>query len=193
MSSSSAAWSLISADNPVFRNYAVWTGALLLKTLGMSALTGVMRFKNHTFANPEDTLMHKVEVKHNDDEVERVRRYSLQHNIIRWSLNVPFVQSPPQRPGERRTADHHRLRVRADRSVRGACHPAVPGGRDVSHCAHARLCGVRGAAAGAGHRLVRAVGHHRSHGLPNYAAFLVVRGGARAEQEFRRIERKCNV
>lgn len=94
MSSSSAAWSLISADNPVFRNYAVWTGALLLKTLGMSALTGVMRFKNHTFANPEDTLMHKVEVKHNDDEVERVRRYLLQHNMVSQFVCMCFVCSP---------------------------------------------------------------------------------------------------
>lgn len=73
-SSSSSAWTLIAADNPVFRNYAVWTGVLVLKTLGMSALTAIMRFKNHTFANPEDTILHKVAVKYNDEEVERVRR-----------------------------------------------------------------------------------------------------------------------
>lgn len=66
---------LLSADNPVFRSYAYWTGALVLKTLGMSALTAFHRFKNKTFTNPEDTLIHKVPVNRNDEQVERVRRY----------------------------------------------------------------------------------------------------------------------
>lgn len=40
---------LLSVDNPVFRNYVVWSGVLLLKTLAMSILTGSKRFRTKVY------------------------------------------------------------------------------------------------------------------------------------------------
>lgn len=41
----SAVYELLSKDNVVFRAYAFWVTVLLLKTLAMSILTGLQRFR----------------------------------------------------------------------------------------------------------------------------------------------------
>lgn len=41
----SAVYELLSKDNVVFRAYAFWVTVLLLKTLAMSILTGMQRFR----------------------------------------------------------------------------------------------------------------------------------------------------
>lgn len=91
----STSWQLISADNPVFRNYAAWTGVLVLKTLGMSALTGLTRFRKKAFANPEDTILHKIAVNTNDEDVERTRRYAqwLYRSVLKNAF--PPTHFPP--------------------------------------------------------------------------------------------------
>lgn len=42
---SSAVFELLSRDNVVFRAYAFWASVLLLKTLAMSMLTAMQRFR----------------------------------------------------------------------------------------------------------------------------------------------------
>ncbi|KAJ8924268.1 hypothetical protein NQ315_007060 [Exocentrus adspersus] len=66
----------ISLNNPLFRIYAFYCAVLVLKMMFMSVFTGMKRFQTKTFANPEDTILHKVKVTHTD-AVERVRRAHL--------------------------------------------------------------------------------------------------------------------
>eukprot|EP01096_Ripella_sp_DP13-Kostka_P005923 TRINITY_DN206_c0_g1_i1.p1 TRINITY_DN206_c0_g1~~TRINITY_DN206_c0_g1_i1.p1 ORF type:complete len:146 (+),score=73.34 TRINITY_DN206_c0_g1_i1:67-504(+) len=67
---------LLVLQNPVFRAFAISTSALVLKVLAMGPLTARHRFKNNTFANPEDAKTTKGVVAVNAD-VERVRRAHL--------------------------------------------------------------------------------------------------------------------
>lgn len=85
---------LINYDNAVFRSYAYWMAVLIFKTLIMAPLTGRQRFKNKvlfqkfqrtflcassffkTFANAEDAKIAGGTVKFDQDNVERVRRYT---------------------------------------------------------------------------------------------------------------------
>jgi len=65
-----------SIQNPLLRLYFFYVAILSLKMLLMSVLTGLQRFKNNAFANPEDAEPRKLKVKTNED-VERVRRAHL--------------------------------------------------------------------------------------------------------------------
>ncbi|XP_055689054.1 microsomal glutathione S-transferase 1-like [Lutzomyia longipalpis] len=65
---------LISYENDVFRAFVFWSTVLIVKTMFMSPLTGLQRFKNKSFANPEDSAMYKTKPKFDDPNVERVRR-----------------------------------------------------------------------------------------------------------------------
>ncbi|XP_059617675.1 uncharacterized protein LOC132262421 [Phlebotomus argentipes] len=68
---------LLSLENPVFRNVALWTGILLLKMLLMSPLTAFFRIKNRAFSSPEDLMFGGKKAKapkYDDPSVERVRR-----------------------------------------------------------------------------------------------------------------------
>ncbi|GAB0094416.1 Glutathione transferase [Sergentomyia squamirostris] len=65
---------LVSNDNVVFKSYVFWSTILIVKTLFMAFLTARQRFKNKTFANPEDAGKYKAKVKYDDPDVERVRR-----------------------------------------------------------------------------------------------------------------------
>mgnify|MGYP003346307220 CR=1 FL=1 len=67
---------ILSVDNELFRTYLFYGCILALKVLVMAPLTAVQRFKHKAFANPEDTVMHKVKPK-TQDNVERVRRAHL--------------------------------------------------------------------------------------------------------------------
>ncbi|XP_049298686.1 microsomal glutathione S-transferase 1 isoform X1 [Anopheles funestus] len=68
------------AINPdVFKAYVFWSAVLAAKMLLMSPLTGLLRFKNKAFANPEDAsaVSKKLKPKLDDPDVERVRRAHL--------------------------------------------------------------------------------------------------------------------
>jgi len=67
-------------ENPVFSSYAFYGTLVLLKMMAMIFLTIRWRFKNLSFANPEDSRafgVKKGQVKFDDQDVERVRRNHL--------------------------------------------------------------------------------------------------------------------
>ncbi|XP_055298552.1 microsomal glutathione S-transferase 1-like [Sitodiplosis mosellana] len=66
------AYQLIDFKNPVFLAYTLWSVTLALKMMYLSMHTAIFRFKNQTFANPEDGGRRNVHF--NNEEVERVRR-----------------------------------------------------------------------------------------------------------------------
>uniref|UniRef100_W8BV24 Microsomal glutathione S-transferase 1 n=1 Tax=Ceratitis capitata TaxID=7213 RepID=W8BV24_CERCA len=68
------AYELITLENEVLTAYLFWSAVLVLKMLFMSLLTGLMRFRTQTFANPEDLLDKRLKVKFDNPDVERVRR-----------------------------------------------------------------------------------------------------------------------
>ncbi|XP_036318440.1 microsomal glutathione S-transferase 1 isoform X1 [Rhagoletis pomonella] len=68
------AFELLTLENEVLRAYLFWSAILVLKMLFMSLLTGLMRFRTQTFANPEDLLDKRLKVKFDNSDVERVRR-----------------------------------------------------------------------------------------------------------------------
>ncbi|XP_052060870.1 microsomal glutathione S-transferase 1-like [Mytilus californianus] len=82
---------LLTFGNPVFGQFAFYSGIVICKTMAMSLLTSVNRMKNRAFANPEDF---KLRGKPGDEgkpvtnaTVERIRRCHLNdlENVI------PFV------------------------------------------------------------------------------------------------------
>lgn len=89
---------LLSRGNPVFEGFAFYAGILILKMILMAPLTGIQRFRKKAFANPEDTVAHGVDVKNDDEDVERVRRAHLNdlENIPIFLLTgVLFVLTDP--------------------------------------------------------------------------------------------------
>lgn len=91
-------FSLLSKGNAVFEGFAFYAAVLILKMMLMSFLTSIQRFRKKAFANPEDTVAHGVDVKQDDEDVERVRRAHLNdlENIPIFLLTgVLFVLSDP--------------------------------------------------------------------------------------------------
>lgn len=91
-------FSLLSKGNAVFEGFAFYAAILILKMMLMSFLTSLQRFRKKAFANPEDTVAHGVDVKQDDEDVERVRRAHLNdlENIPIFLLTgVLFVLSDP--------------------------------------------------------------------------------------------------
>uniref|UniRef100_A0A1B6D184 Microsomal glutathione S-transferase 1 n=1 Tax=Clastoptera arizonana TaxID=38151 RepID=A0A1B6D184_9HEMI len=90
---------LLSKGNPVMEGFALYAGILILKTLLMSFLTAIQRFRKKAFANPEDaTLSEGGQVKTDDQDVERVRRAHQNdlENIIPFLITgFLFVLSDP--------------------------------------------------------------------------------------------------
>lgn len=55
--SSSSVYELLSRDNIVFKSYAFWGSVLILKTLAMSILTGLHRFRTQVSNIPTIKLL----------------------------------------------------------------------------------------------------------------------------------------
>lgn len=90
--------SLLSKSNPVFEGFAFYAAILIVKMILMSPLTGIQRFRKKAFANPEDAVTYGVDVKRDDEDVERVRRAHLNdlENIPVFLLTgVLFVLTDP--------------------------------------------------------------------------------------------------
>ena len=68
-------------SHELFGLWAVHSGLVLVKTMGMSLWTAKRRVATQTFANPEDTkgpvANNESKVDHANPEVERVRRCHL--------------------------------------------------------------------------------------------------------------------
>ncbi|XP_063441140.1 microsomal glutathione S-transferase 1-like [Mytilus trossulus] len=83
--------SLLSFDNPVFANFAYYSGIVICKTMLMSGLTAINRFRYTAFVNPEDFINSKKPLEERkapiNSTVERIRRCHLNdlENVI------PFV------------------------------------------------------------------------------------------------------
>ncbi|KAG8236605.1 hypothetical protein J437_LFUL016854 [Ladona fulva] len=90
---------LLSRDNPVFAAYAFYSALLAFKMLAVVLLTARQRFKKSIFASPEDAKMHpKAKVKHDDPDIERVRRAHLNdlENIpMFWIVGLLYVLTEP--------------------------------------------------------------------------------------------------
>jgi len=88
-----------SPENEVFRAYALWTGITVGKMLIMSPLTSRYRFKNKTFANPEDKFSKNAQVKFGDEDVERVRRAhrnDLENCLPLMTIGLLYVLTEPE-------------------------------------------------------------------------------------------------
>ncbi|KAK7504482.1 hypothetical protein BaRGS_00004348 [Batillaria attramentaria] len=94
---------LLSLDNDVFRAFATYATVVVVKTMLMSGITAVTRFKNKAFINPEDAASMKDKdgkplkpFTHQD--VERVRRCHLNdlENVIPFVLiGLLYVTTNP--------------------------------------------------------------------------------------------------
>uniref|UniRef100_A0A1A9W8H2 Microsomal glutathione S-transferase 1 n=1 Tax=Glossina brevipalpis TaxID=37001 RepID=A0A1A9W8H2_9MUSC len=71
---SSKAINFLTLENPVFCCFLLWSSVLVMKMLLMSMLTGLQRLRFKAYSNPEDLFFKDIEVKYNDEHVERVRR-----------------------------------------------------------------------------------------------------------------------
>lgn len=88
---------MVSLSDPAVQSYMAHSGILALKVLGTAMLTSRMRYKKAVFANPEDAKKKGV-VKHDDPDVERVRRAHLNdlENIpVFWLLGALYVTTGP--------------------------------------------------------------------------------------------------
>ncbi|KAK3590541.1 hypothetical protein CHS0354_015519 [Potamilus streckersoni] len=77
-------------DDPLFSQFAFYSGVVLMKTVVMSVWTARHRFGSNTFANPEDCKVvgdKTLKPRFDNQDVERVRRCHLNdlENV------VPFV------------------------------------------------------------------------------------------------------
>ncbi|XP_032516214.2 microsomal glutathione S-transferase 1-like [Danaus plexippus] len=83
---------------PAVKSYIACSGILALKVLGMSLLTGRMRYKKKVFANEEDTKLKDSVVKYDDPDVERIRRAHLNdlENIpVFWVVGALYLTTGP--------------------------------------------------------------------------------------------------
>ncbi|XP_071449710.1 microsomal glutathione S-transferase 1-like [Hetaerina americana] len=91
---------LLTRENPVFAAYALYSTLLAFKMFVVTFLTAKQRFKKQIFASPEDAKMNnKAKVKHDDPDIERVRRAHLNdlENIpIFWIVGLLYVLTQPQ-------------------------------------------------------------------------------------------------
>ncbi|XP_037824105.1 microsomal glutathione S-transferase 1-like [Lucilia sericata] len=93
-----SALDLISFHNEVFRSYVLWGTIMVTKMLLMGPLTALQRFKNKTFANPEDLTSKDHKVKFDDPDVERCRRAHRNdmENIVPYlALGFYYVMTNP--------------------------------------------------------------------------------------------------
>ncbi|XP_014286727.1 microsomal glutathione S-transferase 1 [Halyomorpha halys] len=89
---------LLTPSNPVFAGYAFYSCVLILKTMCMSYLTGVQRFRKKAFVNVEDAIAAGVDVKVDDQDVERCRRAHLNdlENITMFLITgIIYVLTDP--------------------------------------------------------------------------------------------------
>ncbi|XP_076455080.1 microsomal glutathione S-transferase 1-like [Babylonia areolata] len=96
--------SAVSLDNPVFKAFVTHAVIVLVKTLVMSLLTTVVRFRELAFANPEDTAGRRdkdggqLKPVLNNPHVERVRRCHLNdlENVLPFVLiGLLYVTTSP--------------------------------------------------------------------------------------------------
>ncbi|ESO84932.1 hypothetical protein LOTGIDRAFT_196152 [Lottia gigantea] len=92
---------VLSFNNPVFSQFAFYSGVVLCKTLIMGPATSFFRMKNETFSNEEDCKLSKdksLKPKFNDATVERIRRChqnDLENNIPFLLIGLLYVASEP--------------------------------------------------------------------------------------------------
>lgn len=90
-------------DNPLFKQFAFYSGVVIVKTMSMSILTALNRMGRSVYANPEDQSIGKALNKDtkltlNDPTVERIRRCHLNdlENVITFVLiGLFYVASEP--------------------------------------------------------------------------------------------------
>ncbi|XP_033731930.1 microsomal glutathione S-transferase 1-like [Pecten maximus] len=93
----------LSFDNPLFKQFAFYSGVVIVKTMSMSALTAFNRIRKSVFANPEDCALGKAMNKEckptlTDPTVERIRRCHLNdlENVVTFVLvGLLYVASGP--------------------------------------------------------------------------------------------------
>ncbi|XP_060083362.1 microsomal glutathione S-transferase 1-like [Ylistrum balloti] len=93
----------LSFDNPLFKQFAFYSGVVIVKTMSMSVLTALNRIRNNAFANPEDYAIAKAMDKDfkptsPNPTVERIRRCHLNdlENVITFVLiGLLYVSSGP--------------------------------------------------------------------------------------------------
>ncbi|XP_076454655.1 microsomal glutathione S-transferase 1-like [Babylonia areolata] len=94
----------MSMENPVFKAFVTYAVIVLVKTMAMSLMTAVTRFKNMSFANPEDSAGFKdkdggkLKPVLNNPSVERVRRCHLNdlENVLPFVLiGLLYVATSP--------------------------------------------------------------------------------------------------
>lgn len=87
-------------DQPAVQSFAVYSGVLALKVLGVSILTSRARYAKKVFANPEDAKHNpNAKIKFDDPDVERVRRAHLNdlENIPAfWVLGALYLTTSPE-------------------------------------------------------------------------------------------------
>nr|ADF45336.1 microsomal glutathione-s-transferase [Azumapecten farreri] len=93
----------LSFDNPLFKQFAFYSGVVIVKTMSMSVLTALNRIRKSVYANPEDCAIGKAMDKEckptlSDPTVERIRRCHLNdlENVIPFFLiGLLYVSSGP--------------------------------------------------------------------------------------------------
>nr|AII16887.1 microsomal glutathione S-transferase [Antheraea yamamai] len=89
----------VSLSDPAVQSYILYSGVLALKVLGVAILTSRVRYTKKVFANEEDAKRTKSKVKHDDPDVERVRRAHLNdlENIPAfWILGALYLTTSPE-------------------------------------------------------------------------------------------------
>ncbi|OWF48910.1 microsomal glutathione S-transferase 1-like [Mizuhopecten yessoensis] len=90
-------------DNPLFKQFAFYSGVVIVKTMSMSVLTALNRIGKSVYANPEDCAIGKAMDRNckptlTDPTVERIRRCHLNdlENVIPFFLiGLLYVSSGP--------------------------------------------------------------------------------------------------
>ncbi|XP_076040962.1 microsomal glutathione S-transferase 1-like [Oratosquilla oratoria] len=89
---------LLTIENPIFKQYVFFATVLAVKMSLMSFLTARHRLGKKIFNNTEDAALHKKEVAFNDPDVERVRRAhrnDMENIPVFWLLGLFFVMTEP--------------------------------------------------------------------------------------------------
>ncbi|KAL3870637.1 hypothetical protein ACJMK2_038684 [Sinanodonta woodiana] len=90
-----------SFDDPLFAQFAFYSGVVLMKTILMSVWTARHRISSNTYASPEDCKFFgdkDLKPKYDNQNVERVRRCHLNdlENVVPFVLiGVFYVMSNP--------------------------------------------------------------------------------------------------
>ncbi|KAK6184276.1 hypothetical protein SNE40_002042 [Patella caerulea] len=89
-------------DNPVFRDFAIHSTAVMLKTLAMGPVTLYYRVRNKAYCNKEDTVWvgeKGAKPVLDDEDVERSRRCHLNdlENIVPYfMIGIVYIAARPK-------------------------------------------------------------------------------------------------